>query len=101
MGSPPPNNLQGASRVTGGVIRGHALGNVFNLADSCDLEVPISTVMGKLYLYDSRVDPSTTKPNSAIKLKVTTSLHTVLLKLGEKHSPVHRKLAYYQLAIYF
>ena len=69
MGSPPPNNLQGASRVTGGVICGHALGNVSNLADSSDLEVPI--------------------------------LHTDLLKLGEKHSPVHCKLAYYQLAIYF
>ena len=72
MGSPPPNNLQGASRVTGGVICGHALGNVFNLADFCDLEVPISPIMGKVYLYDSHVDPSTTKPNSAIKLKVTT-----------------------------
>ena len=101
MGSPPPNNLQGASRVTGGIIHGCALDNVFNLADSCDLEVPISPVMGEFYLYDSCVDPSTTKSNSAIKLKVTTSLHTVLSKLGKKHSSVHHKLAYYQLAIYF
>ncbi|KAF8218970.1 hypothetical protein L208DRAFT_1345048, partial [Tricholoma matsutake] len=92
MASPPTSpsqKLQGASRTTGGVIRGHAYGNVFNLADSHDLETDAAaSVMGKVYLYDSCVDPATTKPKSAFKLKVTTSLVVVLSKLAEKDSPV-------------
>ncbi|KAF8233142.1 hypothetical protein L208DRAFT_1218326, partial [Tricholoma matsutake] len=81
--------LQGASRTTGGVIRGRAYGNVFNLADSHDLETDAAaSVMGKVYLYDSCVDPATTKPKSAFKLKVMTSLGVVLSKLAEKDSPV-------------
>jgi len=96
MASPPTSpshNLQGASHITGGVIHGCAYGNVFNLADSHDLEIDAAPlVMGKVYLYDSCVDPATTKPKSAFKLKVTTSLGVVLSKLAEKDSPVHRKL---------
>jgi len=41
MASPPTSpshKLQGALHTTGGVIHGHAYGNVFNLADSHDLE---------------------------------------------------------------
>ena len=88
----PPHKLQGASCTTGGVIRGRAYGNVFNLADSHDLETDAAaSVMGKVHLYDSCVDPTTTKPKSAFKLKVTTSLGVVLSKLAEKDSPVRRK----------
>jgi hypothetical protein len=98
MASPPTSpshNLQGASRITGGVFRGRAYGNVFNLADSRDLEIAAaSPVMGKVYLYDSCVDPAKTKPKSAFKLKVTTSLGVVLSKLAEKDSPVRRKLLF-------
>jgi hypothetical protein len=50
--------------------------------------------MGKVYLYDSCVDPAKTKPKSAFKLKVTTSLGVVLSKLAEKDSPVRRKLLF-------
>ena len=96
MASPPvspPHNLQGASSITGGIIHRCAHGNMFNLADSNDLEIdPMSLVMGKVYLYDSCVDPITTKPKSAFKLKVTTSLGMVLSKLAEKDSPVCHKL---------
>jgi hypothetical protein len=96
MASPPTSpsrNLQGASRVTGGVIRGRAYGNVFNLADSHDLKLDAAaSVMGKVHLYDSFVDPATIKPKSAFKLKITTSLGVVLSKLAEKNSPVRRML---------
>lgn len=91
--SSPSHNLQGASRITGGVFRGRAYGNVFNLADSRDLEIDtVASVVGKVHLYDSCVDdPATTKPKSAFKLKITTSLGVVLSKLAEKSSPVRRK----------
>lgn len=96
MASPPTSpshNLQGASRITGGIIHGHACGNVFNFTDSHDLEVnAAASVMGKVLLYDSCVDPATTKPKSAFKLRITTSLGVVLSKLAEKDSPVRRKL---------
>ena len=99
MASPPTSpsrNLQGASRITGGIIRGHAHENVFNFADSHDLEVnAAASVMGKVLLYDSCVDPATTKPKSAFKLRITTSLGVVLSKLAEKDSPVRRKLLIY------
>jgi len=95
MASPqtsPSRNLQGASCITGGVFRGRAYGNVFNLADSHDLKIDtVAVVVGKVHLYDSCVDPATTKPKSAFKLKITTSLGVVLSKLAEKSSPVHRK----------
>ncbi|KAF8232074.1 hypothetical protein L208DRAFT_1082414, partial [Tricholoma matsutake] len=83
--------LQRASHTTGGVICGHAYGNVFNLADSHDLETDATAlVMGKVYIYDSCPDPATTKPKSAFKLKVTTTLLGVVLpKLAEKDFPVH------------
>ena len=96
MASPPTSpscNLQGASHVTSSIIHGRAYGNVFNLADSHDVEIDTaSPVMGKVYLYDSCVDPATTKPKSVFKLKVTTSLGVVLSKLAKKDSPVHCKL---------
>jgi hypothetical protein len=101
MASPPttPSQLQGASCTTGGVIRGWAYGNVFNFADSYDLGVDhAAPVVGKVHLYDLRIDPMHTKPKAAFKLQVTTSLGTVLSKLAEKDSPVRRRslINYYQ-----
>jgi hypothetical protein len=102
MASPPTSpsfKLQGASRTTGGVIRGRAYGNVFNFADSHDLGVdPAAPVVGRVHLYDSRIDPAHTKPRAAFKLQITTSLGTVLSKLAEKDSPVRHGLLinYYQ-----
>ena len=39
MGSPPAPALQGASRMTGGIFRGKAYGNIANHADFPDLAV--------------------------------------------------------------
>jgi hypothetical protein len=65
---------------------------VFNLADSCDIETnPAAPVMGRVHLYDSCVDPASTKPKCGFKLTVTTSLGVGLTKLAEKDSPVRRK----------
>jgi hypothetical protein len=88
MASPPTSpsfKLQGASRTTGGVIRGRAYRNVFNFADSHDLGVdPAAPVVGRVHLYDSCIDPAHTKPRAAFKLQITTSLDTVLSKLAER-----------------
>ena len=43
-----PPHLHGASHVVGGVARGRALGNFFNLADAND--VALDDLMGKVYL---------------------------------------------------
>lgn len=102
MASPPhspSHNRQGASRTTGGILRGRAHGNVFNFGDSGDFQ-PTESIVGKVYLYDSRVDPTGSKPKSAFKLRVTTSLGTVLSKLAEKDSPVSRELLNLLFAIY-
>jgi hypothetical protein len=101
MASPPttPSQLQGASHTTGGVIRGQAYGNVFNFANSYDLGVDhAAPVVGKVHLYDLRIDPTHTKPKAVFKLQVTTSLGTVLFKLAEKDSPVRCRslINYYQ-----
>ena len=95
MDGPPittSRNLQGASCTTGGIIRGNAYGNVFNIADLHDIEAQAAApVMGRVHLYDSCVDPANAKPKCGFKLKVTTSLGVVLTKLAEKDSPVRRK----------
>ena len=94
MASPPnspSHRLQGSSHTTGGILHGRAHGNVFNLADSEDYQSRES-IPGKVYLYDTRLDPTESKPKSAFKLRVTTSLGTVLTKLAEKDSPVSSEL---------
>ena len=55
----PSRNLQGASQISGGVICGRALGNVFNLGDASDLQMDLDLMLavpGKVYIYDSASD---------------------------------------------
>jgi len=55
VNSPP--RLRGASRVVGGIARGRALGNVFNLADAGDAALDdLGPTMGKVYLYFCNID---------------------------------------------
>ena len=79
--SPPRIALQGASRMTGGVLRGRAYGNVFNHADGED-NTHIGPRMGKVLVYQSPKDPSTHKPDMSITSEVTSQLKPVLKKVA-------------------
>ena len=90
MGSPPRSILQGASRTTGGVLRGLALGNVFNHADGED-KVYVGPRKGKVLVYHSPKDPMNHKPDMSITSEVTPQLKPVLKSLARKYSPVRSK----------
>ncbi|KAK2463875.1 hypothetical protein APHAL10511_004106, partial [Amanita phalloides] len=85
-------SLQGASRITGGIIRGNATGNVFSLADSPDLMPRIIQPQGLVKVFKSCIDISNDqiKPNLVLKTQVTPSLVNILQDLGGKYSPVKK-----------
>ena len=93
--SPPPPH--GSSRMTGGILHGHALGNASNAAnfnDALDLFYPIP---GKVLVYSSNQDPANLsvqnmKPTTFIRHDVTSSIQPVLSKVAEKYSPVRSEL---------
>jgi hypothetical protein len=89
--SPPRFELSGASRVTGGILRGRAYGNVFNHADA-DMKFDLEPRMGKVQVYTARVDPTLTKPDMVLKHKVTHKLKPILKALARGYSPVRSKL---------
>lgn len=93
MASPTsPEHLYGASRVTGGVFRGRAQGNVFNNADADELiQYNMQPHMGKVQVYVSDVDPTVTKPKWSLKHKVTSKLKPVLKALSRQYSPISSK----------
>ena len=96
MDSPPPlsrHELQGASRTTGGVLRGRAYGNNPNIADLADPDESLIPIIGKIYLYIAADDPvtwdfTTMKHRLVIKHQVTLSLARILMEIGDRHSPV-------------
>jgi hypothetical protein len=94
----PSHNLQGASRTTGGIFRGRALGNVFNFADAANLEYQDCPVMGKVLVYTSHtINPSDTQSYMLLKHAVTPFLAPILRKLGERFPPLHGELYFFQL----
>ena len=97
MNSPPTSpsrfELGGASRVTGGILRGRAYGNVFNHADAdADVMFGLESRIGKVHVYTARVDPTLTKPDMVLKHKVTPKLKPILKALARGYSPVRSKL---------
>jgi hypothetical protein len=97
MDSPP--RLYGSSRTTGGLFRGHALGNTLNTADFNDLEDVFHPVLGRVLVYSSKEDPANLsiqnmKPSAFIKHNVTPSIKPVLTKVAEKFSPIKSELLY-------
>lgn len=92
--SPPRDVLQGASRTTGGVLRGRAYGNVFNHADVED-ERHVGPRKGKVLVYQSPKDPMIHKADMSITLEVTSQLKPVLKSLAQKYSPVQSKRYFY------
>lgn len=91
MGSPPPIDANGASRTTGGILRGRAHGNVFNHADAADL-IHVGPRMGKVYVYQSPRVPDSKSSETSIKCEVTPQLKPVLKALARRFSPVSSKL---------
>lgn len=61
--SSPGRELRGASRITGGIFRGRAQGNVFNIADIDDMhDESLGPVKGNVHLFISPADPASVKP---------------------------------------
>jgi hypothetical protein len=91
IGSPPQIDLQGASRMTGGILRGRAHGNVFNFADATTTIEDQGPVMGKVHVYREHEDPKMSKPYMTMKHEVTTNLAPVLEGLASNYSPIKSK----------
>jgi hypothetical protein len=87
----PP--AEGSSRVTGGVLRGRAVGNVLNLPDTSELiqDIPVPA-KGTVRLYsDLSHQPSTHKPILTMKTDAKPTLAPILQKLARSYSPVRSK----------
>jgi len=87
----PP--AQGSSRVTGGILRGRAVGNVFNLPDAPDVlvdEVIPSKGLVRLYS-DLSHQPFAHKPIITMKTETKPTLGPILQRLGRSYSPVRSK----------
>ncbi|KAK2461393.1 hypothetical protein APHAL10511_006617, partial [Amanita phalloides] len=84
MVSPP----QGSSRVTGGVLRGRAIGNVLNLPDADDILEPPILAKGTIRLFsDLSHKPSHHKPTFTFNTEAEPTLAPILEKLGRNYSP--------------
>ena len=96
MNSPQnsPPHLHGASRVIGGIARGRALSNVFNLANANDVAFQnLGPIMGKVYLYFCNDDPgqlnlASVKPSGTVNCAVSPTVGPVLKTIARKFSPV-------------
>ena len=82
------DELQGASWMTGGVLHGRALGNIFNHADGED-EVHLVPHKGKVLVFQSPRDPLTNKPDMSITMEITPQLKPILKTFARKYLPVH------------
>jgi hypothetical protein len=98
MASPPPMDANGASRTTGGILRGRAHGNVFNHADDMD-PIYVGPRVGKVYVYQSPQIPDAKNCDTSIKCEVTPQLKPVLKALARRFSPVSSKF-YFLIYIY-
>lgn len=98
--------LQGASRTSGGILRGRAHGNVFNFADVTDVlkQDPDYRMAskGKVYIYSSSSNPTTLspemmKPMATVKVITSETIAPMLQQVTRRFSPVRSKysLLYY------
>jgi hypothetical protein len=89
--------------MTGGILRGRALGNAFNAADYGDALDALYPITGKVLVYSSNQDPANLtiqdmKPTTFIRHDVTPSIQPILAKVADKYSPIRSKL--YLIMIY-
>ncbi|KAF8332958.1 hypothetical protein F5887DRAFT_893932 [Amanita rubescens] len=85
------SGLQGASRTTGGIFRGKAQGNVFNIGDAKEVIEVHSPKTGKLKVFKAGQDPSSQKPQMTVNVKVGAKLAPVLNELAKRFSPIKNK----------
>jgi hypothetical protein len=92
MASPPPASPppEGSSRVTGGVLRGRAVGNVLSFTDAQDLlTTNFVPAKGTVRLYpDLSHNPSYNKPIITLKTEAKPTLGPVLKRLARGYSPI-------------
>jgi len=86
-------DLQGASRTTGGFIRGKATGGHFKWGDASQFvdhgsELQ-SAPLGKVLLYASRDEDA--NPHLSINTQTVNQLPPILKKLSAKYSPIRSK----------
>jgi len=98
MHSPPP--AKGSSRAVGGILRGNASGNVFNLADASDqaASLDLGPRRGTIGLYFSDENPhnvSIGQPSMTLKIKAEQTLMPVLVAIAKKYPAIKGK--YYNL----
>jgi hypothetical protein len=96
----PPVPPEGSSRVTGGVLRGRAVGNVLNLPDTSELiqDIPVPA-KGTVRLYsDLSHQPSTHQPILTMKTDAKPTLGPILQKLARSYSPVRSKYLWCHLS---
>ena len=87
----PSPDLQGASRTTGGVLRGRAAGNVLNIADTASIFTATDhgqAITGRVLVYENKTD---NEPAFTMKHLVTSDLRPILTRLAEKHPPIRSK----------
>jgi hypothetical protein len=85
------SDLQGASRIVGGLFRGRAQGNLFNIGDSKKLIGSDAPMVGRLKIFNAGEDPSSKKPQMTVKVNVCGTLAPVLGELEKRYSPVASK----------
>jgi hypothetical protein len=86
----PTHDLRGASRITGGFARGHALGNVYNFADDPDIffDQHIKSKTGKVLVYTTMGNPDDIKPIMSLKHEVSATIGPVLAKLAHRYTQI-------------
>ena len=85
----PAIDLQGSSCISGGILRGRAIGNVFNIADADPISgYGFEPCIGQVQIYTAQADPTIVKPDMELKHEVTPRLTKVLQVLGRRYSPV-------------
>lgn len=95
-------DLQGASHVTGGFLRGRAQGNVFNNADADLISgYGVERHIGRVQVYTTHADPTVAKPDMELKHEVTPKLTQVLTVLGRRYSPIRRTVSCSYLRLIF
>ncbi|KAF8804897.1 hypothetical protein BYT27DRAFT_7029297, partial [Phlegmacium glaucopus] len=91
-----PLLLEGASRTSGGILRGKAFGNVFNHVDTPNaFEASLGPVKGKVLVYISHTNPSDfdfqqSRPTCHFQHEVTPTVGPILKTIGRRFSPVSK-----------
>jgi hypothetical protein len=85
---PSFDELQGSSKTVGGHIRGHALGNVFNIGDGHEDPQSSSTQKGKVHLFTDIGAYDRGEQSRKITIPVNSTLKPILQDIAKKWPPI-------------